>query len=214
MTDENKMGKDCPTCKVSDQTIEQLKQSGQTNKERYLAKRVKKQEEKMQAYKQRKNKKMLKIVIPSVLAVAIIALVIIFSGGGQTVQANSEIEISQASYDAGTVSIRGGLVKHTYEIENTGTENLKISRIWTSCMCTTAKLRVGDKESSEFGMHDNPVFWSQEIAPGEVGYLDVTFDPVFHGPTGTGNMIREVYLNTNDAQNRKAKVSLSVTVTP
>lgn len=211
---ENKMDKDCPMCKVSDQTIEQLKQSGQANKEKYLAKREKKQKEKMQAYRQRKNKKMLKIILPIALVAVVITAVVLFTGGGSVAQVNSKIEISQAEYDAGSVSIKGGLVKNTYEIKNTGTEDLKIFRVWTSCMCTTAKLRVGDKESKEFGMHDNPLFWSENIAPGETGYLDVSFDPAFHGPTGMGNMIREVYLNTNDPNNKTAKVRLLITVTP
>ena len=79
-------------------------------------------------------------------------------------------------------------------------------------MCTTARLKVGDKESGEFGMHDNPAFWSQRIVPGETGFLEVSFDPMFHGEDGTGSMVREVYLSTNDSENKKAALRLIINV--
>lgn len=80
-------------------------------------------------------------------------------------------------------------------------------------MCTTAKLKVGDKESPEFGMHDNSVFWSQKIAPGQVGYLDVAFDPAYHGPQGTGPVVRAIYFSTDDPQNKTSQVRLLADVT-
>ena len=79
-------------------------------------------------------------------------------------------------------------------------------------MCTTARLRVGDKTSGEFGMQSNPIFWSQKIAPGETGYLEVTFDPAFHKEQGTGPVVRVVYLLSNDPQNEKAEVRLTANV--
>lgn len=107
-----------------------------------------------------------------------------------------------------------GLVKKTYEIKNTGGGDLKIDKIWTSCDCTTARLKVKDKESPEFGMHTSSLLWSQKIAPGETGFLEATFDPAFHGPQGTGPAVRIVYLSTNDPQNPKAEAKLFANVTP
>lgn len=209
-----KGGDDCPLCQVSEDTISKLKKS-KTGREKYLLRKEEKDKERLQSDKRKKNKKIIKIVVPVILVAGLVVLAFVFLGGGAgDAVGAAKIDISPSEYDAGNMPIGGGLVKHTYEIQNTGEDNLKISRIWTSCMCTTAKLRVGDRESDEFGMHDNPLFWSEEIAPGETGYLDVSFDPAFHGPGGTGNVVREVYLTTNDPQNKKAKAKLFVTVTP
>lgn len=79
-------------------------------------------------------------------------------------------------------------------------------------MCTTAVLKVGDKTSPEFGMHDNAAFWSQNITPGETGYLEVVFDPAFHGPQGVGQALRVIYLTTNDPENKKAEARLIANV--
>lgn len=128
--------------------------------------------------------------------------------GGQ-----GRIEVAPLEYDAGTVSMAEGLVKYTYEIKNAGEGDLKISKIWTSCMCTTAKLRVEERESPEFGMHDNPVFWSEKIVPGQTAYLDVVFDPAYHGPQGTGRIVRAIYLLTDDPQNKTSQVRLIANVT-
>lgn len=182
-----------------------------SKKERYLLKKQRKEEISASFAKKKKIKKMVKIGLPIVLVAAGI-LIAVLSYSPEIDNGLAMIDVSPIEYDAGTVSMGDGLVKHTYEIKNTGKENLKIDKIWTSCMCTTAHLRVGDETSPEFGMHNNPVFWSQEILPGETGYLDVVFDPAFHGPSGTGRMVRAVYLSTNDPKNKKAEVKLLINV--
>ncbi|MDP3990918.1 MAG: DUF1573 domain-containing protein [Candidatus Nealsonbacteria bacterium] len=123
-----------------------------------------------------------------------------------------KIEISPLEYDFGTVSMGDSHVKYTYEISNVGQGDLKIDSIWTSCMCTTARLRVGDKESPEFGMHTNSMLWSQKIPPGEKGYLDVTFDQALHGEEGIGQIVRAIYISNNDPQTPKTQVMLFGTV--
>lgn len=152
---------------------------------------------------------MIKLTIFVVGGTFLTAALLIFGLGGT---GQGKIEISPLEYDAGTVSMAEGLVKRTYEIKNTGEGDLKIDRIWTSCMCTTARLKVGDETSPEFGMHDNPVFWSQKIAPGQISYLEVVFDPAFHGKQGIGGIIRAVYVSSDDAQNQKTEVKLIVNV--
>ena len=99
-----------------------------------------------------------------------------------------------------------------FEMKNTGDGDLKIDSIWTSCHCTTAKLTANGKTSAEFGMDKYST--SQKIAPGESGFLEVTFDPAFHGPQGIGAAVREIYLSTNDPLNPKARIQLSANVTP
>ncbi len=196
------------------QPIEQ--NQGLTKKQRYLIRKQRKEQAKIKMAKVKKVKKILKIIVPIVAVVAVIVILVVVLPGSsnRSAQEVGAIEIIEAEYDAGTVSISSGLVEHTFEIKNTGVDNLEISRIWTSCMCTKASLKVGEKESEAFGMHSNPLFWSQEIAPGETGYLNVSFDPMFHGPTGTGNMVREAYLTTNDPNNKKARVKMTINVIP
>lgn len=185
-----------------------------TKKEKYFLKKEKKEQERFQKIRRQKIKKIFVISLISLLAVLIVGGAVFGivnylskkeAGGNQGIP---KIEINPEKYDAGTVSMADGLVKHTYEIKNTGEGDLKIMDIKTSCMCTTARLKVGNKESPKFGMHNNPKFWSQKIAPGETGFLEVTFDPAFHGPQGTGKAVRAVYLSTNDPKNEKVEVRL------
>ncbi len=188
-----------------------------TKKELYLLKKQEKEQGRINKERGKRIRKIVLISLPIVLvsAGAIWGIGSYVSGrdqGGN--QGAPRIEIKETEYDAGTVSINSGLVSHKYEIKNNGEGNLKIDGIRTSCDCTKAILRVGDKTSPEFGMHNNPVFWSQEIAPNESGYLEVIFDPAFHGPEGTGSMIREAYFSTNDRAAKTAKVRLVVNVVP
>jgi hypothetical protein len=182
-----------------------------TKKQRRLLRKQQREQERLSSISRKKIKKAVFIFLPIVL----IAGGIVFSWLSYSPSENQgtpKIEIVQKEYDAGTVSMADGVVKHTYEIKNTGDSDLKINRIWTSCMCTTAVLRVGDKKSPKFGMHDNPAFWSQTIAPEQAGFLEVEFDPAFHGPQGVGLAVRAVYLSTNDPENKKAEVKLSANV--
>ncbi len=131
-----------------------------------------------------------------------------------TGEGRGKIEINPLEHDAGTVSMAEGLVEKTFEIKNIGEGDLKIDSILTSCMCTTARLKVGDKVSPEFGMHTNSTFWSQKITSGGTGFLEVTFDPAFHGPQGVGPVVRVIYLSTDDPQNQRVEVRLSAKVIP
>ena len=185
-----------------------------SKKEKYLLKKQKKEQERTRRIQ---NKKVRKIALISLLLIigglAIFGLFNYFSNQDhETIQDTPKIEINPQEYDAGTVSMTEGMVKYTHEIKNNGEGDLEIDRIWTSCMCTTARLKVGDEISFEFGMHSNPAFWSQKIVPGEMGYLEVTFDQSFHGLQGTGPVVRIVYLSTNDPQNKKAEVRLIANV--
>lgn len=182
-----------------------------TKRERRLLKRQQIENERLLSSRRKKIKKVIFILLPVILIAGGIIFSLLNYSPAEN-QGNPKIEIAQKRYNAGTVSMANGLVKHTYEIKNIGDGDLKIDRIWTSCHCTTARLMVGDKESPKFGMNNNPVFWSQKIAPNETGQLEVIFDPAFHGPQGTGPVVRVVYLSTNDKQNVKAEVRLSANV--
>ncbi len=185
-----------------------------TKKERYLLRKQEKEETRIKKIRQQKNKKMFFIflVVIIIVSLASVSVKYFLNRDQMDNQGSSKIVLSPEEYDAGTVSMIDGLVKKTYQVKNDGQGDLKIDSIWTSCMCTTAHLRVGDKVSSEFGMHTKSSLWSEKIPPGEIGYLDVVFDPAFHGPEGTGFMVREIYLSTNDLNNEQVTVRLLINV--
>lgn len=208
----NQQEKDCPFCEISEGAVNNLKSNLNSGiKKKYISRKKEKEQRRLQKEGQRKIKKTI-----------IISLLLILVVGGITwgsvnyfLQAKEEIhlgipqiEINPLEYDAGIVSMNDELVKYTFEIKNKGVGDLELNEIWTSCMCTTARLRVNNKVSPEFGMHDNPKFWSQKIAPGETGYLEVVFDQAFHGPAGTGEIIRVIYLSSNDPENGEVGIKL------
>ncbi|MDO8663832.1 MAG: DUF1573 domain-containing protein [Candidatus Wildermuthbacteria bacterium] len=158
-----------------------------------------------------------KLIIAIVGGTILIAALIIFipslkpSTGGV-------IEINPQDFDAGDVSMAQGLVKKTYEVKNVGSGPLKISNIETSCDCTSATLRIGEKVSPKFSMPMGPgtnnAFWSEILQSGEMGELEVIFDPAFHGPHGTGPIVRGIYISTNDPKNKRFEIKLSANVLP
>lgn len=101
------------------------------------------------------------------------------------------------SYDLGEVAINGGIVSKDYEVKNTTSATLSLKKIATSCMCTTAKVRLGDKETRAFGMEmvgdKNPPL-DLNIPAGETAKVTVDFDPAAHGPEGVGAFDRIVWL--------------------
>lgn len=135
------------------------------------------------------------------------------SGNDNIGEGSPKIEIIPFEFDAGDISMSAGLYTKDFKIKNTGVGDLKIDSVWTSCHCTTAVLKIGNKTSPMFGMSNNASFWSQKISPGEIAILSVIFDPAFHGPQGTGEVIRVVYLSTNDPQNKKVEIKLLANVT-
>lgn len=70
------------------------------------------------------------------------------------------ITVKQSEYDFGTIKEGDGKVSHTFEILNTGDSPLVLTRVLSSCGCTTPE-------------------WSKEPIPaGKRGKLIVTYDPV------------------------------------
>lgn len=57
-----------------------------------------------------------------------------------------------------------------------------------------------------------PVGWSEKLMPGEKAELEVVFDPAFHGEGGAGDIVRVVYLSTDDPQNKTAELKLEGSV--
>ncbi len=107
------------------------------------------------------------------------------------------VEASVTHYDLGDVPIGGGIVTKEYEIKNTSGKDIELAKIVTSCMCTSANLKIGDNEtrffSMEMGGDKNPLI-SFKIKKDETAKVTVRFDPAAHGPQGTGPFDRVVSL--------------------
>jgi len=105
-----------------------------------------------------------------------------------------------SSFDFGRISMAKGKVSHRYSIQNTGAKPLTITKMFTSCMCTTATLITSSAQKGPFGMpgHGWLASVDETLAPGEAAQVDVVFDPAAHGPAGVGPTARTVTV-VNDA---------------
>ncbi len=107
------------------------------------------------------------------------------------------IESTPANYDLGDVPINGGIVSKEYEIKNTSGKDMNLLKIVTSCMCTTASVKIGDKETNFYGMEmtgdANPLV-NFKLKNGEIAKVTTKFDPAAHGPEGVGPFDRVVSL--------------------
>lgn len=105
------------------------------------------------------------------------------------------------THDFGRISMANGTVNTRFGIKNTGSEDVVIRKVYTSCMCTKATLVFGpERRSGPFGMpgHGSIPRIDESIAPGEEVFVEVSFDPAAHGPAGIGRIQRTVVVE-NDA---------------
>lgn len=72
-------------------------------------------------------------------------------------QAKIEAEVTE--HDFGTIKESDGNVSHVFEVKNVGGAPLVITRVMSSCGCTT------------------PSFSREPIAPGKTGQVTVTYNP-------------------------------------
>ena len=103
----------------------------------------------------------------------------------------AELDLPSTDHDFGRIPKRPD-VAHVYAVQNTGTADLEIWNLVTSCGCTTAALS------------------SSVIPPGHRADLTVTFDPDFH--LTQGDVVRLVWFATNDPTQPWAEVRLAANV--
>ena len=132
-----------------------------------------------------------------------------------TSNSNGTLTVEEANnYDFGSISMATGKVRHTFKIKNTSNEAVTISKMYTSCMCTTAALAIDGKQFGPYGM---PGHWAipsinQTINPNEEATVEVVFDPAAHGPAGVGRIQRTVTLENNTG--RSLELQFAAIVTP
>jgi rhodanese-related sulfurtransferase len=116
----------------------------------------------------------------------IVGLMAIVLLAGVSLLAAPVITAGGAVYDFGTV-IEGAFVTHTFVLTNSGDATLTITRVTTSCGCTTTDLS------------------QTSLAPGDSVNLDVNFDSVgFGGQTVT----KLIYVESNDPTQPKFVLQL------
>jgi len=119
----------------------------------------------------------------------------------------SAIIAENASYDFGDIDIFGGKVRTAYTLKNEGLEDITILSGITSCMCTE-----GEIDDLRFGMHESSGKTITIPAGGEKT-LTAVFDPLAHGPDGTGKIKRELLLKTNSSVTPDVTVTFAANVT-
>ena len=149
------------------------------------------------------------------------ALILIFIGsslgGGNNnnnvAQASGKLEIPETNYDFGVIGLED--VSHEFLIKNTGEGTLSISRVATSCGCTSARLKKAGKTSVRFGMdHGNLPKPNMHLAPGEEAIVIVTYSPLAHGlDRAAGTFHRIVYIKTKNPK-EEYELNISMKVDP
>lgn len=124
---------------------------------------------------------------------------------------NSPLTVRESFQDLGTIAMDQGDLKINYLIRNDGDSPVVIKTMNTSCACTSAKLKIGDKESRRISMTPTTDIY-MVLAAGAEAELDVSFDPKFHGPNDTGIKRRTLSMETNSAVNPTVDLSFQVNV--
>lgn len=100
-----------------------------------------------------------------------------------------DIELAQGEIDLGRVT-NGEVRSVSVEVRNGGSAPLQIEAVTTSCGCTSATVAP------------------QEIGPGQTGVLEITYDSGAHGPEFSGEVMRQVFIASNDPDEREVVFEL------
>lgn len=104
-----------------------------------------------------------------------------------------QIMVSETTIQLGDV-VNGEIIERDLRVENSGEAALTIDAVTTSCGCTQASVEP------------------TTIPPGGSGTLHIEFDSGAHGPALTGELIRQVFVISNDPQQPELVVELSATI--
>jgi rhodanese-related sulfurtransferase len=118
---------------------------------------------------------------------SLVALTLIL---GCAVLAAPDIQVDSAVHDFGSV-VEGVVVTHTFVLANSGDQRLTITRVYTSCGCTTTGLP------------------KKTLAPGESVNLDAMFDTLGYGGR---TVIKTIYVESNDPKTPKLVLEIRGTV--
>ena len=160
------------------------------------------------------------ITFAVILLVAIVGVIFVSNGKSNptpNTQSASILSVLENSFDFGTISMKNGDVSKVFAVKNEGSEPVVINKVYTSCMCTVAKITSASGETEgPFGMPGHGGAASKasiEIKAGETVQVEAIFNPAAHGPSGVGLANRTVYLETNSTQTPKVELDFTAIVT-
>lgn len=164
-----------------------------------------------------------KIIIGIVGLVAFLGLLFIISapsnnttiGASASQTTAGQISATETSYNFGSISMKKGNVSNTYKVKNSSEFPVEITKLYTSCMCTTAALTIDGKKTGPFGMpgHGGTVpNIAVSLAPGQEGEVELIFDPAAHGSAGIGKIDRTVFIESKG--NPNFELTFTALVTP
>ncbi|MDP2655766.1 MAG: DUF1573 domain-containing protein [bacterium] len=118
-------------------------------------------------------------------------------------------------YDFGTISMKDGDVTKEFTVTNPTGNDIFVSTVLTSCMCTSAFIVLAD--GSTKGPFKMPGMGyvppaNETIKAGESRVIRVVYDPNAHGPAGVGRIDRFVTLT--DANGGTLQLEIKALVTP
>ncbi|MBK8574267.1 MAG: DUF1573 domain-containing protein [Elusimicrobia bacterium] len=105
--------------------------------------------------------------------------------------ARPKAQFTESRYDFGVLP-QGSTTTHTFSVKNVGDKPLKIESVKTTCGCTVA----------------SPT--NSLIAPGDVGQIQVTFDPQGR----LGDISKQIRVETNDPHHPMSFLTIGGTVAP
>lgn len=163
-----------------------------------------------------------KIIVGIVIGILVLGALLFYAQPQYNQQANSSDRnglkgpisvVETNNYDFGTISMKEGKVSTIFKIKNTGSQPVKMSKLYTSCMCTETTLKVEGKTKGPFGMlgHGFIPSFDEMLQPEGVAEIEIVFDPAAHGPTSVGKIQRTVTLENSGGQPIELFIAANVT---
>jgi len=142
------------------------------------------------------------IIVLTTLSLIIFLSVGYFFSSNFEIIANGETSDNVLKQDLGEISMGDGIKKISFSYTNYTDQSLLINNLYTSCMCTKAKLEIGSNQSRFAGMIGHtgglmPINPQMTLKSGETAIIDVEFDPNAHGPEAVGPINRTITMHTN-----------------
>lgn len=130
-----------------------------------------------------------------------------------SVAERSALAVDRPSHDFGTISMKDGVVKTSFIIKNSPGGPIALEKLYTSCMCTQAVYKAGDKTAGPFGMpgHGFVPPLNRTLESGGEAEIEVAFDPAAHGPSGVGLIRRSIMVEGEDGPLVEFQIQANVT---
>lgn len=126
---------------------------------------------------------------------------------------NGELTISESSWDLGDVRMADGMNTKSISLTNETSSPITLTKMETSCMCTTAQIVHADGSKSGLkgmpGHGGGSANLSETIQAGETATLLINFDPNAHGPEAIGPITRNVMMMTNSQAQPEIQLTFS-----